>query len=231
MLNKFCSLSQKGEAVWINDVRAAFDADKNARPLTLRLTCLDGSGRGYDCPVPRWSNAQERGFVRDYLTARIFNVLSCWSGRELTAYFDTDDTELAALVEECIAAFGSVPGLKKVLNVAARLCRGTGNAPFEMKTGDIAAMPVLKSTVEKNAGQLGGRLRAAVDGCARGAYCGMDVGGTDIKLAVSLDGRLIAVKEYDWNPAASPTARGHNRADAAAHKAHARRRDSGRPAP
>uniref|UniRef100_UPI003FF10F94 hypothetical protein n=1 Tax=Candidatus Limivicinus sp. TaxID=3030905 RepID=UPI003FF10F94 len=121
MLNKFCSLSQKGEAVWINDVRAAFDADKNARPLTLRLTCLDGSGRGYDCPVPRWSNAQERGFVRDYLTARIFNVLSCWSGRELTAYFDTDDTELAALVEECIAAFGSVPGLKKVLNVAARL--------------------------------------------------------------------------------------------------------------
>ena len=167
MLNKFCSLSQKGEAVWINDVRAAFDADKNARPLALRLTCLDGSVCGYDCPVPRWSNAQERNFIRDYLTARIFNVLSCWSGRELTAYFDTDDTELAALVEECIAAFGSVPGLKKVLNVAARLCRGTGNAPFEMKTGDIAAMPVLKSTVEKTAGQLGGRLRAeagAVEG-------------------------------------------------------------------
>ena len=95
-----------------------------------------------------------------------------------------------------------------MLNVAARLCRGTGNAPFEMKISDIAAMPVLKSTVEKTAGQLGGRLRAAVDGCARGAYSGMDVGGTDIKLAVSLDGRLLAVKEYDWNPAASPTAEG-----------------------
>ena len=125
MLNKFCSLSQKGEAVWINYVRAAFDADKNARPLTLRLTCLDGSVCGYDCPVPRWSNAQERIFIRDYLTARIFNVLSCWSGRELTAYFDTDDTELAALVEECIAAFGSVPGPRKVLNVAAGLWRWT----------------------------------------------------------------------------------------------------------
>ena len=208
MLNKFCSLSQKGEAVWINDVRAAFDADKNALPLTLRLTCLDGSVCGYDCPVPRWSNAQERNFIRDYLTARIFNVLSCWSGRELTAYFDTDDTELAALVEECIAAFRNVPGLKKVLNVAARLCRGTGNAPFEMKTGDIAAMPVLKSTAAKAVGQLGDKLRAAVDGCVRGAYCGMDVGGTDIKLAVSLDGRLIAVKEYDWNPAASLVAEG-----------------------
>ena len=121
MLNKFCSLSQKGEAVWINDVRAAFDTDENVRPLTLRLTCLDGSMRGYDCPIPHWSSALERDFVKDYLTARIFNVLSCWSGRELTVYFDTNDSELAALVEECIAAFGSVPGLKKVLNVAARL--------------------------------------------------------------------------------------------------------------
>ena len=208
MLNKFCSLSQKGEAVWINDVRAAFDTDENARPLTLRLTCLDGSMRGYDCPIPHWSSALERDFVKDYLTARIFNVLSCWSGRELTVYFDTDDIEMSALVEECIAAFGSVPGLKKVLNIAARLCRGTGNASFEMNTGDIAAMPELKSTAIKTAGQLGSRLRAAVDGCARGAYCGMDVGGTDIKLAASLDGRLIAVKEYDWNPAASPTAEG-----------------------
>ena len=208
MLNKFCSLSQMGEAVWINDVRAAFDADKNARPLALRLTCLDGSVRGYDCPVPHWSNVQERNFIRDYLTARIFNVLSCWSGRELTVYFDTSDAELAALVKECIAAFGSVPGLKKVLNVAMRLCRSTGNAPFEMRTGDIAATPELKSAAAKTAGQLGGRLRSAVDGCTRGAYCGMDVGGTDIKLAASLDGRLIAVKEYDWNPAASTTAEG-----------------------
>ena len=130
---------------------------------------------------------QERGLVRDYLTARIFNVLSCWSGRELTVYFDTNDSEMAALVEECIAAFRNVPGLKKVLNVAARLCRGTGNAPFEMKIGDIAAMSELKSTAAKAVGQLGDKLRAAVDGCAHGAYCGMDVGGTDIKYRSTAD--------------------------------------------
>lgn len=52
------------------------------------------------------------------------------------------------------------------------------------------------------------RLLAAIEAGGRGAYCGMDVGGTDIKLAAALDGRLLAVKEYDWNPAASPTADG-----------------------
>ena len=52
------------------------------------------------------------------------------------------------------------------------------------------------------------KLLAAIEAGGRGAYCGMDVGGTDIKLAAALDGRLLAVKEYDWNPAASPTADG-----------------------
>ena len=31
---------------------------------------------------------------------------------------------------------------------------------------------------------------------------GMDVGGTDVKLAASVDGTLCAFKEYDWHPAA-----------------------------
>ena len=39
-------------------------------------------------------------------------------------------------------------------------------------------------------------------------YIGIDIGGTDIKAAVAADGRLVCVKEYDWNPAASPTAEG-----------------------
>ena len=36
----------------------------------------------------------------------------------------------------------------------------------------------------------------------------MDVGGSDIKLAVSLNGRLLYTEEYDWNPSASTTAEG-----------------------
>ena len=51
-------------------------------------------------------------------------------------------------------------------------------------------------------------LCRAVESCGTGAFCGIDVGGTDIKLALALDGRLLAVKEYDWNPAESPRAEG-----------------------
>lgn len=44
--------------------------------------------------------------------------------------------------------------------------------------------------------------------CGSGVCCGIDIGGTDIKAAVAVDGRLVCVKEYDWNPAASLVAEG-----------------------
>ena len=57
-------------------------------------------------------------------------------------------------------------------------------------------------------GQLTERLRQAAARCGSGVCCGIDIGGTDIKAAVAADGQLVCVKEYDWNPAASPTAEG-----------------------
>ena len=36
--------------------------------------------------------------------------------------------------------------------------------------------------------------------------CGVDIGGTDIKLALSVNGQLVCLGEYDWNPAACTTA-------------------------
>ena len=50
--------------------------------------------------------------------------------------------------------------------------------------------------------------RQAAARCGSGVCCGIDIGGTDIKAAVAVDGRLVCVKEYDWNPAASLVAEG-----------------------
>lgn len=209
MLEEFITLSQRGDALWISDVRRAFAADMHAQRVVIRLECLDGTLRDYACPLPRWENKAGRDFLAEYLTARIFNILSCFSGRALHVYLDCSDEALRKLAECCLAAFSAAPGLKKVLNIARRLCGSMGFPPFGMDVLDIRNYsPAPPHEISASGVSLSERLLAAIDTGGRGAYCGMDVGGTDIKLAAALNGRLLAVKEYDWNPAASPTAEG-----------------------
>lgn len=209
MLDEFISLSQRGDALWISDVRRAFAAEPDAYRAVIRLECLDGTLRDYSCPLPYWENAAGRDFLAEYLTARIFNILSCFSGRALHVYLDLSAEEPRRLAEDCLATFTATPGLKKVLNIARRLCGSMGLPPFGMDVRDINDYaPAPPREAPASGVSLNERLLAAIEAGGRGAYCGMDVGGTDIKLAAALDGRLLAVKEYDWNPAASPTADG-----------------------
>lgn len=209
MLDEFISLSQRGDALWISDVRRAFAAEPDAYRAVIRLECLDGTLRDYSCPLHHWENAAGRDFLAEYLTARIFNILSCFSGRALHVYLDLSAEEPRRLAEDCLATFTATPGLKKVLNIARRLCGSMGLPPFGMDVHDINDYaPAPPREAPASGVSLNERLLAAIEAGGRGAYCGMDVGGTDIKLAAALDGRLLAVKEYDWNPAASPTADG-----------------------
>ena len=124
MLDEFIKLSQRGDALWISDVRKAFAAEPDAYRAVIRLECLDGTLRDYTCPLPRWKNAAERDFLAEYLTARIFNILSCFSGRALHVYLDLSAEEPRRLAEGCLAAFTATLGLKKVLNIARRLSGG-----------------------------------------------------------------------------------------------------------
>lgn len=205
MLNEFKAPSHGGGGgeIWIDDIRRAFGSDENARPVCVRLECLDGTERRFFCPIPRWGTEEERGFVLEYLKARVFNILSCFSGRALHICLDTGDTELMALAEECLSAFETVPGLKKVYNIAQRLCRGLGYPPFRADIEDATGVLPSETPVTEMENSLAERLMYAVERSMSGAYCGIDVGGTDIKLAAALDGRLVAVKEFDWNPAKS----------------------------
>ena len=208
LVDKYISLSRQGEAVWISDVREAFAALPGTKPLNLRLCCLDGQERDYACPVPAWENAEQREFLLGYLRSRVFNVLSCYSGRALYLCLDGEDGALKKLAEDCLDEFQREPGLKKVLNIAGRLCRSLGLPPFEMGIKGPAAENAARTTETVTGDSLGTKLCRAVESCGTGAFCGIDVGGTDIKLALALDGRLLAVKEYDWNPAESPRAEG-----------------------
>ena len=44
MLDEFIKLSQRGDALWISDVRKAFAAEPDAYRAVIRLECLDAAG-------------------------------------------------------------------------------------------------------------------------------------------------------------------------------------------
>ena len=208
LIDKYIGLSRKGEAVWISDVREAFAAEPGTKALAVRLCCLDGTERIYTCPVPLWENGEQRSFLLEYLEARTFNILSCYSGRALYLCLDREDRELRELAEDCLDSFQREPGLKKVLNIAGRLCRSLGLPDFEMGLEGLENYGASPKPEAEPGETLEAKLHRAVESCGSGAFCGIDVGGTDIKLALALEGRLLAVKEYDWNPAESPRAEG-----------------------
>ena len=211
MLDDLICAARRDEPLWMPDLRARFEQDATARPLLLRLHLHDGGARSFSCRLTRWETTEERELVRSYLMARVYNVLSACSGRELCFCFDGADGELRTLLAEVPEAFQlnarRRTGYGKVINIADRIARAFGTEAFRFvfaPTREYREEP----TAAPGKTDLAAALREACCRAGERCLCGVDVGGTDIKLAVSAGGRLLAVKEYDWNPAASPTAEG-----------------------
>ncbi len=206
MENKWTKALEAGGSLWIDEVRKA--GDESCLPLFLRLTLPDGSARDFAAPLPDCGS-----FGLSYLSATVFNLLSAYGGRRLEIYADSGSEELRALIGELEAVFKlhdkNRSGYGKCINVADRISRAFGGEGFTMELRDIKDYSPLPGEESKRAGGLGESLRLSADKAESLCCCGIDVGGTDIKLAVSAGGRLLAVKEFDWNPAASPTAEGY----------------------
>lgn len=205
MLSQMLERARAGESLWLPELREAFAAADDARVLVLRLYRLDGGVRDEKLFLPRWENPAERQLVLDYLKACVYNLLSVWSGEGVCFYCEPEDGELRALLAELETAMHA-PGFEKPLRIAARLCRAPGRGPFRMETAPLAAWAPAPREEAPAGTDLAARLRGSCRRAEGMALCGIDVGGTDIKLAAALNGRLVCVKEYDWNPAESRTA-------------------------
>ena len=208
MENKWTKALEAGGSLWIDEVRSACAGDNNSLPLYLRLTLPDGSERDFDAPLPGCGD-----FSLRYLSATVFNLLSAYGGRRLVIFADCENAGIRQLVTELEAVFQlsekTRSGYGKCINVADRISRAFGGAGFSLELRDIKQYCPVPSEQPKATGGLGEALRLSADRAERLCCCGIDVGGTDIKLAVSSGGRLLAVKEFDWNPAASPVAEGY----------------------
>lgn len=210
MLSTLLEQARADKPLWLPELRDIFLASPEARPVTLRLTLHSGEQRDYPCAVPRWEGEEERRFAAEFLYGCVFNLLSVCSGRELCLYFDTADGELRALVESLDTVFQlDAPvrhGYGKVISIASRILNSCGGA-FRFTRRDLRDYtPLDLAPAAPEALPLDERLRTLRAEEEGFTLCGVDVGGTDIKLALAAGARLVCTKEYDWNPAAYATA-------------------------
>lgn len=205
MLTQWLKAAQAGQSVWLPQVRSACGAMENSVQVTLQLTLWDGTRRDVPLPLPRWQDEAQRCFVRDYAAACVYNALNACGGQRAVFYLKAEETEAAALLEEVQELFLSSPnGYGKTVQIARRVCRAFHLPTFTFSVRD-AREYVPAPSVPAEKGDLAGGLRRAVARCGKGVCVGLDIGGTDIKAAVSREGRLLCVKEFDWNPAAYAT--------------------------
>lgn len=204
-LREFVHRSHNPQPLWLTDVRAAFCAAEDADPLILRLDSFDGRQRVFHRRLPRWQSEEERGFVRDVLCAEIYNIMCVCGGWRMTLFADLQACEIIDLLynvtEFMLRPSAEKKGFKKVFRVANRMAKICNRKEFYFTIADISEFDEPRDT-EKAPCSPAAVLRVLARK-TEGARCvGIDVGGTDIKLAAASFGRIVAVKEYDWNPAA-----------------------------
>lgn len=200
--------AQNDNPLWLDTLRARFATDPNAVRLTLRRIGADGSIRDFPLPLPRPQTPEQRETLRRYLCATVYNLLSALSAQRLEFYLDPSETQAHELLNELPALFqlgaDEHSGYGKVTAIADRLCRALGKPPLEFAVCDAADYHPIPSEMAKPTAVLPEKLSACLAKAVHGIVCGMDIGGTDIKLAISRDGMLLCCKEFDWNPAAYP---------------------------
>lgn len=205
MIQTFLSRAKQDEPVYITDVRRSFQA-KGTRPFHLHLTQYDGVVRSFPLTLPTWAGEEEAAFVRSYLYATVYNILSALGGVEMEVYLDPADQELVELATDLNNIFQtSIPkearrGYGKCLNVNERVLKSLAISKkefsFTVKTlYQEESVPPLKA-IE------GTPVFAALPNVAADKILlGIDIGGTDIKLCSGCRGRLAVCKEFDWDPA------------------------------
>ena len=217
MLSQFVEAGEAGRPVFVTDVRVALEAERFAAVEAV-LVLPDGrSVREFSIPLPDPGSlsAAEADLAVSYIRAEIYNHLATLGGYSLSLYFDTSDAPLVTLVTNAIGAFeidrsraerkayGRIVNMLDRMNDALHPSESPDSRRFVVHTHDLTERPDPVSSVEFRA-QPDDSFIAVTRGLEGTMVCGLDVGGTDIKSVVTVDGRLVALKEYDWNPGTYP---------------------------
>ncbi len=219
MLSKFLDSAKKGNPVYISEVDEAFtqldSEEKYVVYCVLTLFKYDEK-RVFEISLPKLNGRtdEEIDFIKDYFRAEIYNILSSLGGKSMTFYVDKSDKTLLDIVEEMNEVFCiDSPRSQRIkygraVNVIDRMLGALSpdEALFRFEVADVRDMPTFSE--QKSAKQSDMSIFAkAMSGLEGKIICGMDVGGTDIKSVLVIDGKIDSYKEYDWFPAHFTTSR------------------------
>lgn len=205
MTKEYIVRAKHGESVYLFEVKKIFDLE--GIPVKCVLSLSGGGERFFSIGLPEPQDSEEAEFIRSYFYARVYNILSILGGRCMTIY--TGDNgfvyELAASLDKTFGVHETRSkrnGYAKCLNVTDRINIALGTQPFYFRVvkGDAPSFKIEEKQAFK--GDITTAFRTAVEKTAQGLICGMDVGGTDIKIVGSRYGHIDHIKEYDWFPAA-----------------------------
>lgn len=207
MLDTFMRRASEDFPVYITDVRDAFQ-DQGSRPFHIHVTLYDETSRRFALRLPETETKAEADFVAAYVHATIYNILSSLGALRIDVYLDPADAGLMDLAQNLDSVFQTAlpksqrTGYGKCLNVNERTLAALtgGQTQFAFHVLDIGKEPAVPEAAVMNYGQSVFQTLPAMT--AGRMVLGMDIGGTDIKLAVSVDGNLAICKEFDWFPTA-----------------------------
>lgn len=213
MLQDFLNTAKAGDPVYISTVYDAFSQLEDSKKQVMHciLTLLEADQKKLftiSLPLFEELTTEEIEFAKNYLWAEVYNALSSLGGKEMNIYIDPNNDQLAALTSELNEVFcinsprSKRNGYGRCVNVIDRmlstLCKG--HPGFKFITNPLSEMPEIASAVtplEQDA-----RIFKKVTENLEGKIiCGMDVGGTDIKIVLVHNGKISCYKEYDWFPA------------------------------
>ena len=199
--------AKRDETVYISDVEHAFKAMDEKSLIYLTMDLVEkGESKHFSFYLP--ARIENKALVEDFFYGKIYNIISTLGGRKLTVYYDKQNMQIHKLVTKLDKVFGikeskkQRSGYARGINVADRLNEALCGGKFSIEADDIRNKPA--GVIARQHEAQASRYVETVDKL-KGLMCGIDIGGTDIKLALSLDNKIICFKEYNWFPASYNT--------------------------
>jgi hypothetical protein len=209
LISDFIKQAKAGEAVFITDVRNAFTKLDKKQTMSCILELVDSSIRVFELNIPALDDLddEQTEFAKSYVSAEIYNILSALGGKKMTIYIEKSSKRLVALAKELDKIFcinmdrSKRKRYGKCVNVIDRMLGAIvdPDAKFAFVIENASDMGDVCDTEPAGKGDID-IFKKVTQNIKGKVICGLDIGGTDIKGAMVVDGNLCCLKEYDWFP-------------------------------